>query len=717
MSEYSRYIGTEDLDLSYIGLKYSDILGFDDNLDEFGNPIKNRIMLQAQDGHVFSKLILDKHGHLIGWETTISQKFKYLAIPIFGEWSRRPSGDPQNPGWEDVGVSGANVMCYWRESIGGTVGDTTNGHSLSIHKPQKRIDLINAIIESLDKGTNGVDIIDKTITNSNDPYYYIPNPGDYILREANLYTVGGPNWQPASGGWHLLIIYDKSLGDFDVYYEKNGIPTDRFLLSKYNETNNQPQKIQVFNAIGKNTITVRNLSGSAADVFKDLYIQYDFNIGPKYNVISIYDLTEDFRSSGVYLAPKSFVPIITLSPIEGYNYSMSHGNIIMNGTELQIESSVYGGDASSLTSWSITNEGLSENTFRKTVGQEDKSKIWLYPNLPSSNFGTVSIAPHAAQDHESSVSVTLSGQFTEGDVKNVDCSTIVTASYPRATDKSITVKYVGTVQPKNVGTFTWSVINNDSLPDGVSMDIPEQISIYYSTCTITNTNEDPKTINIQLVNSNASNTATLQVTVPGKKHWWYIGSNQPTAICDGNPDWIPSTSDAGFTDYASLSSGYNWLAYPDTWTYSAVELPSRDEFVFNEFVPESIKTSIPGYILVKSPDLSSSVGIEITFSKGTPTNPYYWYLGTTKPTNDAFIESNGTQISNSSEISSFTIDSDEYVYFVYPTSFGTAKIVDEGGDDAGGKAVETLSGVSLTNYKGWRFNKYNSGITYTITFQ
>ena len=96
---------------------------------------------------------------------------------------------------------------------------------------------------------------------------------------------------------------------------------------------------------------------------------------------------------------------------------------------------------------------------------------------------------------------------------------------------------------------------------------------------------------------------------------------------------------------------------------------------------------------------------------------YYWYLGTTKPTNDAFIESNGTQISNSSEISSFTIDSDEYVYFVYPTSFGTAKIVDEDGDDAGGKAVETLSGVSLTNYKGWRFNTYNSGITYTITFQ
>jgi hypothetical protein len=95
---------------------------------------------------------------------------------------------------------------------------------------------------------------------------------------------------------------------------------------------------------------------------------------------------------------------------------------------------------------------------------------------------------------------------------------------------------------------------------------------------------------------------------------------------------------------------------------------------------------------------------------------YYWYLGTTKPTDDAFIESNGKQISNSSEIGSFTIDSDEYVYFVYPTAFGTATIIDSGGFEAGGKAVETLSGVSLTNYKGWRFNKYNSGIIYTITF-
>lgn len=101
----------------------------------------------------------------------------------------------------------------------------------------------------------------------------------------------------------------------------------------------------------------------------------------------------------------------------------------------------------------------------------------------------------------------------------------------------------------------------------------------------------------------------------------------------------------------------------------------------------------------------------------TATTKYYWYVGTEKLTSDSEVESKGVQISSSSQITNpLTWTSSDYVYFIYPTSFGTAKIVDEGGDDAGGKAIESLSGVSFTKYKGWRFNKENQGIKYSVTF-
>ena len=104
-------------------------------------------------------------------------------------------------------------------------------------------------------------------------------------------------------------------------------------------------------------------------------------------------------------------------------------------------------------------------------------------------------------------------------------------------------------------------------------------------------------------------------------------------------------------------------------------------------------------------------------ANGVGPKKYYWYVGTEKLTSDSEVESKGIQISSSSQITNpLTWTSSDYVYFIYPTEFGTAKIVDEGGDDAGGKAIESLSGVSFTKYKGWRFNKENQGIKYSITF-
>ena len=42
---------------------------------------------------------------------------------------------------------------------------------------------------------------------------------------------------------------------------------------------------------------------------------------------------------------------------------------------------------------------------------------------------------------------------------------------------------------------------------------------------------------------------------------------------------------------------------------------SGDDFVFNAFVPSATKTSISGYVLVKSPQLGVDENITITFSK------------------------------------------------------------------------------------------------------
>lgn len=99
-----------------------------------------------------------------------------------------------------------------------------------------------------------------------------------------------------------------------------------------------------------------------------------------------------------------------------------------------------------------------------------------------------------------------------------------------------------------------------------------------------------------------------------------------------------------------------------------------------------------------------------------PEAKYYWYLGTEKLLTDEEVEAKGIKISDKSEITTLTWESAEYVYFIYPKEFGKAVIIDEGGDEAGGKAVEALSNVNLEKYTGWRFNKNNQGIEYSISF-
>jgi len=94
---------------------------------------------------------------------------------------------------------------------------------------------------------------------------------------------------------------------------------------------------------------------------------------------------------------------------------------------------------------------------------------------------------------------------------------------------------------------------------------------------------------------------------------WYLGTVQPTAV-DNPSTWRISNSDAGFNVTVTLPAGFTWFAYPDTWSYTAKD-SDNDDFAFNAFVPAATKTSIPGYILLKSPNMGSAENITITFSK------------------------------------------------------------------------------------------------------
>jgi hypothetical protein len=54
---------------------------------------------------------------------------------------------------------------------------------------------------------------------------------------------------------------------------------------------------------------------------------------------------------------------------------------------------------------------------------------------------------------------------------------------------------------------------------------------------------------------------------------------------------------------------------------------------------------------------------------------FYWYLGTTKPTDDAFIEANGN-IASTPITSTIIFDNDNYQYFAWPKEWGEPTLID-----------------------------------------
>ena len=130
----------------------------------------------------------------------------------------------------------------------------------------------------------------------------------------------------------------------------------------------------------------------------------------------------------------------------------------------------------------------------------------------------------------------------------------------------------------------------------------------------------------------------------------------------------------------------------------------------------SLKGDVNNDGVVDVADIAAN--IIVMNEQGTVEAKYYWYIGTEKLTSDLDVETKGFPMTSFSEmVTSLMWTESDYVYFIYPAEFGTAKIVDADDSwDAPGKAVETLSTVNFTKYKGWRFNKDNQGVKYIVSF-
>ena len=132
-------------------------------------------------------------------------------------------------------------------------------------------------------------------------------------------------------------------------------------------------------------------------------------------------------------------------------------------------------------------------------------------------------------------------------------------------------------------------------------------------------------------------------------------------------------------------------------------------------VDSTLEGDVNGDGVVDIADITAVIAIIKQNAEANPT--YYWYVGTEKLASDSEVESKGIQISSSSQITNpLTWTSSDYVYFIYPSEFGTAKIVDDAGDDIPGKAVESFTWSEHVKYKGWRFNKNSQGVKAYITF-
>ena len=153
----------------------------------------------------------------------------------------------------------------------------------------------------------------------------------------------------------------------------------------------------------------------------------------------------------------------------------------------------------------------------------------------------------------------------------------------------------------------------------------------------------------------------------GEKHaYWYAGTNGGNAVTADNFTDVATKiaeSEIPQTGTVTASGQYVYIVLPETRHLESLtdEGGSAVEFAC---------TDVMGYHIYRT---VGAINTKLNYTIEETT--YYWYLGTTKPTNDAFIESNGTISQNS--ITSININNnDNYQYFAWPKEWGEPTLID-----------------------------------------
>ena len=288
--------------------------------------------------------------------------------------------------------------------------------------------------------------------------------------------------------------------------------------------------------------------------------------------------------------------------------------------------------------------------------------------------------------------------------------------------------YVGTTMPDAVDPSTWEVSSTDAgftatinIADGDNYLVIPNDWVYTAIEPSTNLpfewNSWVKPADKVKIPGytikKAGNMVATEVEVTFSKaegYYWYSGSMMQYGV-DVN-SWGCSTTDAEFTADMTIYEGNNYLIIPDSWDYTMVESSTGLPFDWKPFIIEEDKTTISGYVIVKVSDMTSGY-VRITFTKKeenpTPETTYYWYVGTTEPTElngavanaetDKWVEI-GTEMP--SYINVETANKYDYWYVLMPTEFDFCPHNGDGSIDE--SVIWTSTTSSIPGYTLWSRN-------------
>ena len=542
--------------------RFNDDYGFSYIGDYMRDKNIELVEIQAQEGCIFDAIKIDRYGHFLGCNVKELQQYEYICVPVFYGSGHKEEfwssiNDVNNP-YVYLYTSDGNYTpspndnwydYYYETSAGADSYWYKNKYcNNTINNPSFRNSLLNKIKESL--LNNDVNIIQNLTVNNNQSFSDFNN--NYKKINIKAIELENPEWETIynivhnsnsmqfvgssrstigyeSGSKHnLLIIYNRILGDQDVYIKEND--SYRKIESVYLSKGDDKQ-IEIINningyGIGANTIFKVQGTFNNYELYQEQFIKYDFNIDEGYTIISVHDPSINFGNiSEVYIKRSDTqIPLIIIKDTN--NVTIRNNVNFNNGNSLIIKADILDENGGTLTwdytqgtnnteSFKFNNSGLSDNRIRITPMKLEPSypedKLNLGMNSIEINGGAyiglqnniVALtgnyeASGWVEDWEDSYNILNKEDFNSPYVIEENNNIIYTyssnliANYPGAQSKSINITFrnenIGIEHNgqiyypfikenvvENEGTYLWYV-NDDLLPDGILYDDNEIIT-------------------------------------------------------------------------------------------------------------------------------------------------------------------------------------------------------------------------------------------------